>query len=34
MSIKLKLGKIKEKLGGVGASRKAASSIYKLLNET
>lgn len=33
-SIKQKLGLIKEKLGGSGASRKAAVSIYKLLNET
>jgi lipid-A-disaccharide synthase len=34
MSIKRKLAKLKDKLGGVGVSRKAASSIYKLLNET
>jgi lipid-A-disaccharide synthase len=32
-SIKLKLGKLKEKLGGTGASKKAAILIYKLLNE-
>jgi len=32
-SIKLKLGKIKEKLGGVGASSRAANLVYKLLNE-
>jgi len=33
-SIKLKLGRLKEILGGVGASKKAAILIYKLLNET
>jgi len=33
-SIKQKLGLIKEKLGGPGASHKAAVSIYALLNET
>ena len=31
--IKLRLGKIKEKLGGAGASKKAALLIYNLLNE-
>jgi len=33
-SIKTKLGRLKEILGGPGASRKAAESIYALLNET
>ena len=32
-SIKQKLGLIKEKLGGSGASHKAAIAIYELLNE-
>jgi lipid-A-disaccharide synthase len=32
-SIRLKLGKLKEKLGGTGASKRAALLIYKLLNE-
>jgi len=32
--IKIKLGKLKEILGGVGASRKSAILIYNLLNET
>jgi lipid A disaccharide synthetase len=32
-SIKLRLGKLKDKLGGIGASRKTALLIYKLLNE-
>lgn len=32
--MKLKLGSVKEKLGGEGASRKAAISIWKILNES
>ena len=32
-SLKNKLGELKEKLGGPGASQKAAASIYALLNE-
>ncbi|MCL6097783.1 MAG: lipid-A-disaccharide synthase [Bacteroidetes bacterium] len=33
-SLRRKLGELKEKLGGLGASQKAAASIYALLNET
>ena len=32
-SLRQKLGELKEKLGGLGASQKAAASIYALLNE-
>ena len=33
-NLKLKLGKVKEKLGGEGASQKAARSILEILNES
>ncbi|MDZ7625113.1 MAG: lipid-A-disaccharide synthase [Ignavibacteriaceae bacterium] len=33
-NVKLKLGKVKEKLGGDGASKKAARSILEILNES
>ena len=33
-NVKLKLGKVKEKLGSDGASLKAAKSILEILNES